>query len=203
MKDLRWDMWLMDILKSAQNPFHEGNLEISDSSQPACSRSSEDLGHVTQSRTHQRTIQAGSAATSQASEWPQPKARIEEANTYHQQVERKLQRQPWWIRKKLSLPQNLGTKDDDITQRLCRHGTIYDFHISVRRWEWASKTCQKYFKIAAQGSWFGFVMEATGGVWVRIAIPTKNLRGLNAARIQKTHPGLHSLFFSEKRQSRW
>lgn len=45
-------------------------------------------------------------------------------------------------------------------------------------------------------------MEATGGVWVSIPIPTKNLRGLNAARIQKTHPGLHSLFFSEKRQSR-
>lgn len=36
-------------------------------------------------------------------------------------------------KKKMSPPQNLGTKDDDVTPRLCRHGTIYDFRISVRR----------------------------------------------------------------------
>lgn len=45
-------------------------------------------------------------------------------------------------------------------------------------------------------------MEATSGVWLRIPIPAKKLHGLNATRIQKRNPGLHSFFFSEKRQSR-
>lgn len=41
-------------------------------------------------------------------------------------------------------------------------------------------------------------MEATSGVWVRISIPTKNLHGLNAARIQKRHSGLCSLYFQKR-----